>query len=66
MLEREIQNGLDSLEMDDEGNLDPEKAVKAYRRSAAGIDQPLPSDVRSPEALLVCCFLKEKKVHTRI
>jgi hypothetical protein len=53
MLEREIQNGLDSLEMDEHGNVDPEKAVKAYRRSAAGIDQPLPSDVRSVEALLV-------------
>lgn len=52
MLEREIQNGLDALEMDEEGNVDPEKAVKAYRRSAAGIDQPLPSDVRSPEALV--------------
>ncbi|KAG2206544.1 hypothetical protein INT47_008561 [Mucor saturninus] len=52
MLEREIQNGLDSLEMDNAGNLDPQRAVKAYRRSAAGIDQPLPSDVRSPDALL--------------
>lgn len=53
ILEREIQNGLDSLEMDSEGNVDPEKAVKAYRRSAAGLDQPLPSDVRPPEVLLV-------------
>lgn len=57
MLEREIQNGLDSLEMDETGQLDPTRAVKAYRRSAAGIDQPLPSDVRSPEALLVCITL---------
>jgi hypothetical protein len=53
MIEREIQNGLDALEMDAEGHLDPDKAVKAYRRSAAGNEQPLPSDVRSPQALIV-------------
>ncbi|KAI8388507.1 SAC3/GANP/Nin1/mts3/eIF-3 p25 family-domain-containing protein [Radiomyces spectabilis] len=51
-LEREIQNGLDLLEMDEEGNADPEKTVKAYRRSAAGNEQPLPSDVRPPERTL--------------
>lgn len=53
MIEREIQNNVDRLEMDENGNLDRNKAVKAYRRSAAGNDQPLPADVRSPEALIV-------------
>lgn len=53
MVERELQNGLDTLEMDDEGNAHPDKVVKAYRRSAAGIDQPLPSDVRTPATLIV-------------
>ncbi|KAG1456070.1 hypothetical protein G6F56_006918 [Rhizopus delemar] len=52
MVERDIQNSVDRLEMDEEGNLDKNKAVKAYRRSAAGNDQPLPADVRSPEALI--------------
>ncbi|CAO3628281.1 unnamed protein product [Mucor hiemalis] len=52
MVERELQNGLDTLEMDDEGNAHPDKVVKAYRRSAAGIDQPLPSDVRTPATLI--------------
>ncbi|CAO3624859.1 unnamed protein product [Cunninghamella blakesleeana] len=52
MIEREIQNGLDSLEMDEYGSVDPEKAVKTYRRSAAGNEQPLPSDVRTPNALI--------------
>ncbi|KAI8975135.1 SAC3/GANP/Nin1/mts3/eIF-3 p25 family-domain-containing protein [Mycotypha africana] len=52
MIEREIQNGLDALETDDYGNADPDKVVKAYRRSAAGNEQPLPSDVRSPTALV--------------
>lgn len=59
MVERDIQNSVDRLEMDEEGNLDKNKAVKAYRRSAAGNDQPLPADVRSPEALIV----KKKKKH---
>ncbi|KAG0194942.1 hypothetical protein DFQ28_000041 [Apophysomyces sp. BC1034] len=44
IVEREIQHGLDVLEMDEVGNADPEKMVKAYRRSAAGNEQPLPSD----------------------
>ncbi|KAG1455932.1 hypothetical protein G6F55_006788 [Rhizopus delemar] len=52
MIEREIQNNVDRLEMDENGKLDRNKAVKAYRRSAAGNDQPLPADVRSPEALI--------------
>lgn len=52
MVERELQNGLDTLEMDKDGNADPNKVVKAYRRSAAGIEQPLPSDVRTPATLI--------------
>ncbi|ORX61587.1 hypothetical protein DM01DRAFT_1125563 [Hesseltinella vesiculosa] len=52
MVERSLQNGLDPLEMNENGELDPEKAVKRYRRSAAGNEQPLPSDVRSPLVLL--------------
>ncbi|KAG2236387.1 hypothetical protein INT48_008369 [Thamnidium elegans] len=51
MLERDMQNNLDDLEKDAEGNIDPDKAVKKYRRSAAGCEQPLPSDVRTPAAL---------------
>ncbi|KAL0074842.1 SAC3/GANP/Nin1/mts3/eIF-3 p25 family-domain-containing protein [Phycomyces blakesleeanus] len=51
LVEREYQNGLDSIEMDEDGHADPYKTVKAYRRSAAGNDQPLPSDVRPPPVL---------------
>ncbi|KAI8068019.1 SAC3/GANP/Nin1/mts3/eIF-3 p25 family-domain-containing protein [Gongronella butleri] len=53
MVERELQNGLDVLETNDDGQVDPNKAVKRYRRSAAGIEQPLPSDVRPPDVLLM-------------
>ncbi|RCH83600.1 hypothetical protein CU098_004615, partial [Rhizopus stolonifer] len=52
ILEREIQNGLDALEMDTFGNADKNRVVKAYRRSAAGNEQPLPSDVRTPRSLV--------------
>lgn len=38
---------------DEEGNADPSKTVKRYRRSAAGNEQPLPSDVRPPHVLVV-------------
>ncbi|GAA5814801.1 hypothetical protein MFLAVUS_008303 [Mucor flavus] len=51
MLERDMQNDLDDLEKDAEGNIDADKAVKKYRRSAAGGEQPLPSDVRTPATL---------------
>ncbi|KAI7868754.1 SAC3/GANP/Nin1/mts3/eIF-3 p25 family-domain-containing protein [Spinellus fusiger] len=51
LVEREYQNGLDPLEMDEYGSADPDKTVKAYRRSAAGNEQPLPSDVRPPSVL---------------
>lgn len=57
MLERDMQNDLDDLEKDSEGNIDPEKAVKKYRRSAAGGEQPLPSDVRTPDALNVRYYI---------
>ncbi|KAG2229504.1 hypothetical protein INT48_002410 [Thamnidium elegans] len=51
MLERDMQNDLDDLEKDAEGNIDPDKAVKKYRRSAGGGEQPLSSDVHTPAAL---------------
>lgn len=38
---------------DDQGNADPAKCVKTYRRSAAGNEQPLPSDVRPAPVLEV-------------
>ncbi|KAH8550254.1 SAC3/GANP/Nin1/mts3/eIF-3 p25 family-domain-containing protein [Umbelopsis sp. PMI_123] len=50
-LERELQHGLDQLEKDEQGNADPNKCVKTYRRSAAGNEQELPSDVRPPPVL---------------
>ncbi|KAI7883773.1 hypothetical protein K492DRAFT_125877, partial [Lichtheimia hyalospora FSU 10163] len=50
-VEREVQNMLDPLEMDDTGQADPKRTVKKYRRSAAGNEQPLPSDVRPPHVL---------------
>lgn len=53
IVERELQNSLDVLELGQDGGVDPEKVVKAYRRSAAGNEQPLPSDVRTPQALIV-------------
>lgn len=53
IVERNLQNSLDKLELDENGNVDRDRVVKAYRRSAAGNDQPLPSDVRCPEALVV-------------
>ncbi|KAI7858689.1 SAC3/GANP/Nin1/mts3/eIF-3 p25 family-domain-containing protein [Circinella umbellata] len=52
LVEREVQNMLDTLETDAFGNVDPAKAVKRYRRSAAGNEQPLPSDVRPPPVLM--------------
>ncbi|KAL7323435.1 actin cytoskeleton and mitosis protein, variant 2 [Mucor circinelloides] len=50
--ERDYQNLLEPFEKDQDGNVNPEKCVKAYRRSAAGVEQPLPSDVRTPDALI--------------
>ncbi|KAG2237487.1 hypothetical protein INT48_005520 [Thamnidium elegans] len=49
---KNVPNDSDDLEKDAEGNIDPDKAVKKYRRSAGG-EQPLPSDVRTPAALNV-------------
>lgn len=57
MLERDLQNDLDDLEKDSEGNVDRKKAVKKYRRSEAGGEQPLPSDIRTPEALNIGYYI---------
>lgn len=45
---------------DASGQADPKRTVKKYRRSAAGNEQPLPSDVRPPHVLSVRnneCFI---------
>ncbi|KAI5453242.1 actin cytoskeleton and mitosis protein [Naganishia albida] len=51
--EREFKKNVHPLEQKEgqPGRIDPEKAVTMYHRSAAGIDQPLPSDVRTPATL---------------
>ncbi|KAJ3087852.1 hypothetical protein HK102_010152 [Quaeritorhiza haematococci] len=51
--EREIQMGLDRLEkIPGTEQVDHEKAVKRFRRSAAGDEEPLPCDVRPPHILI--------------
>ncbi|KAF9203883.1 hypothetical protein BGZ49_005921 [Haplosporangium sp. Z 27] len=45
--EREYQQNIPNTE-----HIDHSRAVKAYARSAAGAEQPLPSDVRPPKILL--------------
>ncbi|PVU85828.1 hypothetical protein BB559_006805 [Furculomyces boomerangus] len=50
--EREYQKGLDKYEMiPGTENVDKEKAVKTFHRSAAGNEQSLPDDIRTPETL---------------
>lgn len=55
--EREFQKNLDKFEIDSSlgtdgfWHVDHSKAVKAYHRSAAGNEQPLPCDVRPPHIL---------------
>ncbi|KAJ9121664.1 hypothetical protein QFC22_002284 [Naganishia vaughanmartiniae] len=51
--EREYKKNVHPLEQKEgqPGRIDPAKAVTMYHRSAAGIDQPLPSDVRTPVTL---------------
>ncbi|KAJ9102466.1 hypothetical protein QFC21_002866 [Naganishia friedmannii] len=51
--EREYKKNVHPLEQKEgqPGRIDPAKAVTMYHRSAAGIDQPLPSDVRTPATL---------------
>ncbi|OMJ29358.1 SAC3 family protein 1 [Smittium culicis] len=50
--EREYQKGLDKLEMiPGTEKVDRNAAVKTYHRSAAGNEQPLPEDIRTPETL---------------
>ncbi|KAK4702362.1 hypothetical protein P7C70_g3866, partial [Phenoliferia sp. Uapishka_3] len=52
MHEREYQNNVDVLERyPGTTRIDPERAVKAFHRPAAGNEQPLPSDVRPPHIL---------------
>lgn len=52
--EREYQNGLIKYEMiTNTSHVDHQRAVKRYRRSAAGDPPPLPCDVRPPPVLKV-------------
>ncbi|ORX92049.1 hypothetical protein K493DRAFT_303634 [Basidiobolus meristosporus CBS 931.73] len=52
--EREYQKNLDKFELiPGTTKLDRLRAVKAYHRPAAGNEQPLPCDVRSPEVLTI-------------
>ncbi|KAJ1964882.1 actin cytoskeleton and mitosis protein [Dipsacomyces acuminosporus] len=51
--QREYQNNLDRHELIPGTRCaDPARAVKTFHRSAAGNEEPLPSDVRTPETLL--------------
>ncbi|KAI8324327.1 hypothetical protein GQ54DRAFT_256523, partial [Martensiomyces pterosporus] len=51
--QREYQNNLDKHELiPGTRRADPARAVKTFHRSAAGNEEPLPSDVRTPETLL--------------
>lgn len=51
--EREFKKNVHPLEQleGQPGRIDPRKAVTIYHRSAAGIEQPLPSDIRTPATL---------------
>jgi len=46
MKERELRNNLDRHELGPDGQLDPRRAVKAYKRPDASAEAPLPSDLR--------------------
>ena len=52
--QREYERTLDKLELlpGTSDRVDHARAVKMYHRSAAGDEQPLPSDVRPPKVLL--------------
>ncbi|KAJ1651866.1 actin cytoskeleton and mitosis protein [Dispira simplex] len=51
--EREYKNNVEKFEyIPGTKRIDPHRAVKAFQRSAAGKEQPLPSDVRPPSVLL--------------
>ncbi|KAJ1969304.1 actin cytoskeleton and mitosis protein [Dispira parvispora] len=51
--EREYKNNVEKFEyIPGTKRIDPHRAVKAFQRSAAGKEQPLPSDVRPPPVLL--------------
>ncbi|KAI1292416.1 hypothetical protein EDD11_008777 [Mortierella claussenii] len=51
--EREYQQNVEKFEkIPGTEHIDHSRAVKAYARPAAGVEQPLPSDVRPPNVLL--------------
>lgn len=62
---REIQKLVHDFECDSNNRLVPEKAVKDYARSAADQEEPLPHELRTPEALgktmdyLITSFMKD-------
>jgi hypothetical protein len=61
--EREFTNSLDSYEKTPgTDKVDHEKAVKRFKRSAAGDPLPLPCDVRPPSILVVFCSLTVENV----
>jgi hypothetical protein len=64
--EREYQSGLDKLEkIPGTDSVDHSKAVKRYRRSAAGDPPPLPCDVRPPHILQKTLdYLLNEVLHT--
>lgn len=51
-VERELRNDVDPQEQGPDGKIDPARAIKKYGRSSAGKEAPLPSDVRTPAALV--------------
>ena len=51
--ERQANDELDHYEViPGTKNVDPNRAIKKFRRSDAGSEEPLPEDVRTPEALV--------------
>jgi hypothetical protein len=53
VLERTLQKNVDPMDKSKDGQVDPSKMIKAYRRPAAGVEQPLPSDILSQDGLEV-------------
>jgi hypothetical protein len=53
VLERTLQKNVDPMELNEKGEDGPAKMVKACRRPAAGVEQPLPSDILSQDVLEV-------------
>lgn len=50
-IERQHQNNVDKWERGDDGRIQFSKAVKSFHRPAAGMEAPLPSDLRTEAAL---------------